>query len=384
MARLRVLWLIKGLGPGGAERLLMSAASQADHRRFSYEAAYLLTWKETLVAELQDRGVPCHCLGVTDARDLRWALRLRRLLLQRGYDIVHIHSPLVAAVARLVVRCVPASMRPRIVTTEHNVWSSYARGTRLADRLTHRLDDVRLAVSSEVHAGLPASLRAPAQVMLQGILPEELVVAAGDRERIRTQLGVPPAQILAVTVANLRRQKAYPDLLEAARVVLASAADVRFAAVGQGPLEAALRDLHAHLGLGDGFRWLGYRDDVPSVLAAADLFVLASHHEGLPIALLEALNAGLPAVVTAVGSVPDVIRDGVEGLVVPPSRPGLLAEAILRVARDAELRARLARAATSRARSFDMRHTVRQTEDLYLRLAAADGRPGSRLPLGRD
>lgn len=340
-------------------------AAIADHDQITYNTAHVLDWKRTLVGSLQDRGVACHSLGVADARDLRWTLRLRRLLLRGGYDIVHIHSPLVAAMARVVIRSLPAARRPRIVTTEHNIWSSYARATRLADRLTHRLDDMRLAVSPQVYQSLPARMREGTQVVIQGIVRDRFLADRQAREQIRDDLGVRSNETLAVTVANLRRQKGYGDLLEAAQRVKAEQVPVRFVAVGQGPLEEEIRARHASSGLGDLFSFLGYRDDVPRILAAGDLFVLASHYEGLPIALLEALAAGLPSVATSVGGVPVVVRNGVEGLVVPPRRPDLIAEAVMRIATDVKLCAELSAAASRRARAYDIRQTLQTTEEMY-------------------
>ena len=99
--RYRVLSLIKGLGPGGAERLLVEQAAAGDRDRFQHEVAYVLDWKQHLVPELEALGVPTHCLGVNDERDPRWATRLAGLLRRERYDIVHAHSPVVATVARV-------------------------------------------------------------------------------------------------------------------------------------------------------------------------------------------------------------------------------------------------------------------------------------------
>src|SRR5688500_1575284 len=109
--RIRVLWLIKGLGPGGAERLLTASAVVRDREAFDYRAAYLLPWKDRLVPELETLGIDVACLSVRDERDLRWAGRLRSLLLTSPVDIVHIHSPYAAGVGRLVVRSLPQRVR---------------------------------------------------------------------------------------------------------------------------------------------------------------------------------------------------------------------------------------------------------------------------------
>ena len=95
--RVRVLWIIKGLGPGGAERLLVATAAAIDRAAFDVEAVYLLPWKNHLVAPLEALGVPCTCLGVSDERDLRWTVKLRGLLQEGDFDLVHMHSPYAAA-----------------------------------------------------------------------------------------------------------------------------------------------------------------------------------------------------------------------------------------------------------------------------------------------
>src|SRR5690606_35090833 len=113
--------------------------------------------------------------------------------------------------------------------------------------------------------------------------------AAADRDGVRRELGVPDHEVLVGTVANLRPQKGYPDLLRAAATVLDQAADVAFVAVGRGPQENELAALHRSLGLGDRFTLLGYRADAARLMSGFDVFCMASHHEGLPVALMEAL-----------------------------------------------------------------------------------------------
>lgn len=364
--RLRVLWLIKGLGPGGAERLLVSAAGAHDHARFELHVAYVVPAKDHLVPALSSAGVEVHPLGIVGDRPYSWIRRLRRLLRTGAYDVVHLHSPLVAGVARLLARTLPRRARPRIVTTEHNAWSTFALPTRILNALTWHLDDAHLAVSEEVRSSVRPRRSADAtEVVVHGVDVRALILARSERAQARSALGVDEAEALIGTVANYRAQKAYPDLLTAARAVLDVDPRVRFVAVGQGPLEAEIHALHERLALGDRFTLLGYRADPEAVLAACDVFVLASHFEGYPIALMEALGIGLPVVATAVGGVPDAVRDGVEGLLVPPGRPDLLAEAIVSVAGDGVLRARLAAAAEERGRRYDIVNAVRRTERIY-------------------
>lgn len=366
-----MLWLAKGLGPGGAERLLVSTARLADHDRFAFDAAFVVPWKDHLVPDLEAAGVTVRRLGTGRRGGVRWVGRLARLVRSGDYDVVHAHSPLPAVVARLAARTMKA--RPRLVSTEHNLWPRFAVPTRAANRATFGLDDLHLAVSNAVLDALPARLARSTEVLVQGVDLDAVRGARSARSEVRAELGAGPDDVVVGTVANLRASKAYPDLLQAARLVIDASPSVRFAAVGQGPLEAEVRRRHAELGLGDRFRLLGFRDDPWRVLAACDVFTLSSVHEGLPIALLEAMALGLPVVATAVGGIPEVVTDGVEGVLVPPRRPELLAAALLDVAGDADRRAAMARASAVRSESFGLAPAVAATQALYDELA--DRRP---------
>lgn len=363
--RIRVLWLIKGLSAGGAERLLALMAERRDRDRFAYEAAYLLPWKDGLVPRLRAAGVPVGCLRGGNEFDLRWALRLRRRLRRRPVDILHLHSPYVAGVARLVVRTLPKRFRPRVISTEHLPWPGYSAPTRLLNRFTFPLDDAHIAVSRAVKDSIPPRMRAGTRVVRHGIDLRAVASSAAHRQRARRELGVDDGTFLVGTVAHLRAQKGYTDLLHATRRVLDQDLPVRFVAVGRGPQEEALRALAGQLGLDGAFRFLGFREDAGHVLSAFDVFVLASHEEGLPLALMEALTLGIPIVATDVGGIPEEVTDGREGLLVPRGRPDRLAEAIITLLGDPERRASMSEAARARSGSFDISGATREAERIY-------------------
>jgi glycosyltransferase involved in cell wall biosynthesis len=167
--RISVLWLVKGLGPGGAERLLVAAAAAHDRDAFDLQVVYLLPWKQHLVPELEALGVRCTCLDVNNERDVRWARRLRTELRGERVDVVHSHSPYAAAVGRLVVRSLPRASRPALVATEHNPWSTFKPPTRYANAWTARLDDADLAVSEEARASMSRRQRERTEVLVHGV-----------------------------------------------------------------------------------------------------------------------------------------------------------------------------------------------------------------------
>lgn len=358
---------------GGIERLLCWSAALRDDRRFEVEAAYVLARAATLRDDLAATGVPVHCLGAAGDLDGRWVARLRRLLSVGRFDVVHFHSPYVAGFGRFAVLSVPRRLRPRMVSTEHNVWRDYPLSTRLLNAATTVLDDAHVAVSETVRQSMMRPVRSRVEVLLHGVRVDCLRALAATRAQVRAELGLADGDVVIATVANLRAQKGYPELLEAARRLLDRGLPVRFVAVGQGPMAADLARRHASLGLGDRFRFLGYRDDAVHVLAGCDVFALASRHEGGPLAVIEALAMGLPVVATAVGVVPDVVTDGVEGLLVPPRRADLLADALGRLVVDPARRSSMAAAALRRADDLDVERTVRRLEELYRDLAASRG-----------
>ncbi len=143
---------------------------------------------------------------------------------------------------------------------------------------------------------------------------------------------------------------------------------VRFVAAGQGQLEAEIRAAHEQSALGDRFRLLGYRDDATRVIAGADLFVLASHHEGLPVTVMEALTLGVPVVAPRVGGLPEVVTTGVNGILVSPDSPEALADGIEEAART-DRRAVLAANARTTGERFSSAAAIHRIDACYRELA---------------
>jgi glycosyltransferase involved in cell wall biosynthesis len=376
--RPRVLLLIKGLGLGGAERLLVDVVGARDRTHFDYEVAYVLADQDALVPAMKGAGVSVHALGASASADLRWTIALRRLLVRGRFDLLHSHLPYTAAFGRLVALTLAGSRRPALVYTEHSLWNKAAVLTKALNRSTVGVDRALIVVSGAARDALPRALRSRARVVVHGVdrmrfgpHPDQRDVM---RREVRAELAVGDDEVLALTVANLRSEKGYDVLLEAARLSVAAGAPVRFFSVGRGPLEAELAAAAHARGLDEHFVFLGTRTDTARLMAGADVLVLPSHQEGLPVALMEAMSAGLPVVATIVGGVPDVVTDDVEGLLVPPGRPDALADAVGRVAGDAALRSRLAAASLARSEVFDVRNAARAIEAVYTEVLAK-GRP---------
>ena len=184
----------------------------------------------------------------------------------------------------------------------------------------------------------------------------------------------PAGRPTVLTVARLDPQKGLHHLISAAALV----PEARFMIVGDGPERAGLESRIAQLNLGDRVQLLGFRSDIPELLAACDLFVLPSLFEGLPLSILEAMAASRPVVATAIGGNDEAVADGVTGVLVPPSDPQALADAIRHLLRDPERRRRFGEAGRQRAEmEFSTTAMVDRVAAVYDELLAAPGRRGT-------
>jgi glycosyltransferase involved in cell wall biosynthesis len=359
--RVRVLWLTTGLGRGGAERLVVDTVTRLDHARFDLEVAYVLPWKNALQGELVAAGVPVTCVGRgRPPLDPRWVARLVSLLRRERWDIVHTHAPLPAVVARLAARSGTI-----LLHTEHNTWLRYRRVTRLLNALTFRRNRHVFAVSESVASSITGWLGRngeDVEVLVQG-LPRDGEPVGNGRHGALARLGLDGRRPIVGTVGNLVPKKDHATLLDAVELLAQDGVELEVVIVGGGPLEDELRTRAASSRA--SVHVLGSRDDVPELLPAFDLFVVSSRFEGLPIAMLEAMAAGVPVVATDVGGVPEVIAGERGGRLVAAASPASLADAIKDLLEDADARSRLSAAARTRAADFDLQHAIDRTAAVY-------------------
>jgi glycosyltransferase involved in cell wall biosynthesis len=356
---------------GGAERLLVQTLLALDPGEF--DRTLIVTRWDPPAAEsdagsgvllrLEQAGVDVIGIRRRSRLDIRAWVTILRCLRRAGIDVVHSHKfgANIGAVVLGRLAGVP------VVAHEHGLRHGLSRTRRLADRhVIGRLAAVVLCVSEADRHRLVTTEGLPDQkvrLIRLGIpAPEAPSIAPADA---RGELGLDPAGVVVVATAMLRPEKRL-DILLAAVARIEPACNLTVVIVGDGPERAALEAQAALLDLGSRVRFLGARTDVARVLAAADIGVLCSDREGTPLALLEYMQAGLGIVATAVGGVPDVIRDDVEGLLVAPGAPDALARAMSRLAADRDLRQRLGDAARSRcATEFDISTLAGSLERLY-------------------
>jgi len=372
---LSVSHLLKGLGPGGAERLVVTQATSGIPPFVRHEVIYLLAHKHHLVAELETAGVSATCLDADRTIALSWVRALRTKLISDPVDIVHVHSPALAVATRLMLPTIPRRIRPALVDTEHNRWPRHHKLTRLANRATIRLNDATIAVSEEVKTTIRGLPNDRVHTIVHGI-DLDAVRDSADRESARAELGVESDETLVVTVANLRREKALHILVEAAALAHSIEPSMNFALVGQGPLADEIRQIVRGSGLGDAFRVLGYRPDATRIVSGADIFTLSSRHEGLPVSIMESLALGVPIVATNAGGTAEAA--GPAGVIVGVDDSEALANAWVDLVRDPARLKELSVLARKQADRFSSQRAVSEIGRIYEETAKrAPERPSS-------
>lgn len=302
-----------------------------------------------------------------DRRALR---RLTALCADGGYDVVHTHSAKAGALGRLAAH---RARVPRIVHTYHGFpfhqFQNPVRRTAYiaVERRLARITDNVLAIGTGVATeALRLGLATPSSLRTITPVVEAVTVPCTDTSRAaaRAELGIDATTPLIGTVGRIDYQKA-PEHLIAAIAALRHT-DAVAVWIGSGPGDREATELVRRAGLSDRFVFLGERSDVPQLLPAFDVFAMASRYEGLPCAVVEAMRCGLPVVATAVNSVPDLVIPGESGILVPPCRPLLLAEAIDDLLGDRRKAERMARRGQAAADStYDAASLAEVLDDVY-------------------
>jgi glycosyltransferase involved in cell wall biosynthesis len=344
-----VCQVLHGLGVGGAEVLAARLARRlGDAIRFVFVC---LDELGTIGQELRNEGFPVRVLERRPGLDWRCARRLADVVRRERVDLLHTHqyTPFFyGAAARLPYR------RPSLLFTEHGRHQpDYPRPKRiLANRLLLGRRDRVVGVGEAVRQALITNEGLPGErvaVIHNGIDLSPFTAGSYDREEVRRELGVGPDDLVVIQVARLDPLKDHATAVRIMARVAGRRPEARLVFVGEGPELGSIRELVRGHGLEGSVRLLGLRKDVPRLLAAADLSLLTSVSEGIPLTVIEAMAAGLPVVCTRVGGVGEVVEDGREGLLAEAGDDDGLAEHLLRLAANPEERARMGRLGRQRA-----------------------------------
>ena len=329
-----------------------------------------------LGAEMQREGVEVIAFGRQPGVDLSVSRRMARAIRERALDVLHAHQYTPFFYGSIAARL--SGVRPRVIFTEHG--RHYPDVVSFKRRVVNRLVFDWLA--DEVNAVCEFSARSvrdkdgfrrrPVEVIPNGIdLPR---YTSMDRGSARRSLGLDARRRYITTVARFHPVKDHRMLLRAFAEVAKARPDTDLLLVGDGPLRAELEQLAAALGVHDRVQFMGVRHDVASILRASDVFALTSVSEAASITLLEAMASELPVVVTGVGGNPEIVRDTIDGMLVPRGDAGAAARALLTILGDPTLAAAMGRAGADRVRSrFLLDDTIGRYFELYTGSRAASG-----------
>jgi len=344
-----VAQFVEGDAPGGTERLVIQMAQdlrQRGHRVLVIGPANG-PGKGWLGSQLKAIGFEWTELPRRRMLDLRSISDIMRLIRTRGIDVVHSHEfapSVTGALAAWLMR------RNHVITMHGNQYFAGARRRWLAFRWAARHSTAVVGVSRDTRDDAERLLRLePGSIH---VIPNGIVSRPGRRETLRAEFGVRPDELLIVALGNVSPRKAHAIILRALVQLRDRRPDIpwRLAIAGTDQGSAPeLRDIAATHRVEHCFHLLGHRSDTEDILAACDVFAMSSLHEGMPLAIMEAMFAGKPVVTSVAGGIGEMIDDGVDGLLTPVGDVAAMSAALERVLSDSGLRESLGVAARRRA-----------------------------------
>ena len=369
MEKRKVLYLIDKLELAGAQRHLVTLLKKMDRSRFEPAVACLMG-EGSFAEEVRALGVPVTALGVKRIygfSGIAGLLKLARLLKKEKIDILHsfmFSENILGAMAA------HWAQTPMVITCRRDtgILSEGKPRHFLAYRLTNRWVDRILCVSEAIRTLVIRTERALEAKVLT--IPNgaqiETPLSPERKAAEREKWGVPKEALLVAIVANLSWIKDHETFFKAAERVKREKPNVRFWVIGEGALRKKLEKQVASLKLRQEVRFFGRVADPKPLLSLADISVNASLSEGMSNTILESMALGIPVVATDVDGNPETVADGKTGLLVPPKNPEAMAEAILRLAKDASLAAKMGKAGRDRIRrELNLDRMVRANETLY-------------------
>lgn len=362
-----VTHLITDLITAGAQKALYRLLLHTDRTKYRPIVIALRDGNTEIATQIEALDIPVIDLEMLPRWRFDKLFRLYRELHQQKPAILHcwmIHSNIIGRIVGQIARV------PTIIVSRRSDRNGGELYTRLNRWLINWSDGI-IAVSESARQ---------AEITETGISPERVIVVpngldasmfarkptSAEREALRASFDIHDDHHLIGSVGRLTEAKGYPDLLKAFQIVQQEIPQARLMIVGKGLLEAQLKSLADDFNISEFVQFPGVRADIPQLLNAFDMFAFSSHWEGMPNALMEAMAAGLPCVATRVSAAPELIDDGIHGLLVPPKNPDELAAGLLKVINNSDLRDRLSDAGRDRILTqYTLENTAAKTLALY-------------------
>ncbi|HUT25220.1 MAG TPA: glycosyltransferase family 4 protein, partial [Sumerlaeia bacterium] len=363
----RAVILLESLKRGGVQQGVLQLAPRLDKTKYALQVWALRSsganWE--LAGDFENAGIPVKSVPVRHLADRRGVIALARRLESERVCLLNPRSLFPAIAGGLAARL---ARTPVLIAGYHGTYAHrWTDKTILYQRMLAETTDAFVCVSQAVKRHIQPLLALPEEkvrVLLNG-LDIDRFAAMTDRKQLRARLGLPESGAVVASIGRLTKTKdvgAFIEAIPAIRKVFPNAIGL---IVGDGEERAALEKQTASMGLQEAVRFLGSRSDAPEILNAVDCVALTSRVEGMPRTLLEAFAARTPVVSTPAGGVPEILRDGENGLLVPFSNPERLAQAVIETLEDPDAAGRRAEQAFRDVQPHGLETWVRGTEAIF-------------------
>ena len=330
MEKIKALHIVEDLKIGGAERVIADIAAGLDKKNFEVSVLCVTRGGE-IADELIEQGIEVKILGIFSYHNPLNILKLARLLRKERPDIVHTHGYFGSVIGRIAAKLAGVLI---FINHVHSTYWEYRKSHILMEKFlslfTHKIICCSKAVEDFVRD--QERIKPAKTLVIYNGVDEDRFSAPKDPSSLKTQLGIDSGDSVVGTVSSLTPHKGHEHLFQAAPMILEACAPVKFLIVGEGILREKLEKLTKNLNLFSKVIFAGTRKNIPDLLSAMDIFVLpSSSREGLGISIIEAMATEKPVVATDIGGIPEVIKNGETGYLVPPRNPEALAQAIIKL-----------------------------------------------------
>ncbi len=359
-----VVHLVEKLGIGGLEKVLTTLALDLNKEKYNV-SVWCLRKGGFFADKLIEEGIDVKILGIYTSRNPIGIYKLYKLLKLHKIDLIHTHAYSAGTVGRISAFLAGVSV---IIYHNHSVHDHYNKYYHLVEWVLSFITDRIICVSDIVKRSTKET---------QGISAEKLITIYNGTSnvcsvsgkaiiKLKQELRIHPEHTVIGTITHMEEHKGVFYLIQSASCFLKSGKNLTFLLVGDGTQEEKLKRLCVDLKIEKNVIFTGERSDIPEILSLIDIFVLPSVREGLGLSIIEAMACGKPIIATNVGGIPEVVKDGVSGILVPPKDIEALQDAIVELLDDKEKQEAMGfNGKRIYGESFNSRTMVDRMEELY-------------------
>ncbi len=362
--KINVVHLVEELGIGGLEKVLVTIALNLNKEKYNV-SVWCVNKGGFFADKLAEEGIDVKILNISTSRNPIAIYRLYKLLKHYKIDIIHTHAYSAGTVGRISAFLARV---PVIISHNHSVHNYYNKYYHLVEWALSLITDRIICVSDIVNkfANETQGINAERLMTIYNGTNDIYPVHRNVTIKLKEELGVPPEHTVIGTITHMEEHKGVLYLIQTASYLLKSRKDLIFLLVGDGAQEKELRKLSANLNIEKNVLFTGERSDIPEILSLIDIFILPSLREGLGLSILEAMASGRPVIATNVGGIPEVVTDGVSGILVPPKNPEALQDAMVELLDDKEKQETMGfNGKRIYSERFNFRTMVDKIEELY-------------------